>query len=91
MSFSSMTGAIMRHGPHQGAQKSTITGLSLSSTRPWNVLLSISMTSALSSPRQSADARAPAWSAAPASWASSHLSASIAAMQPLPAAVTAWR
>ena len=29
---SSISGAIMRHGPHQGAQKSTITGTGLLST-----------------------------------------------------------
>ncbi len=33
----SIIGAIMRHGPHQGAQKSTRTGISLSNTRDFHV------------------------------------------------------
>src|ERR1700694_262540 len=33
----STTGASIRHGPHQGAQKSTRTGWSLERTSRWNV------------------------------------------------------
>src|SRR2546423_4155140 len=40
----SMIGAIMRHGPHHSAQKSTRTGRSLSSTVPWKLSAVISTT-----------------------------------------------
>src|SRR4051812_4984705 len=36
--ISSRTGATMRHGPHQGAQKSTRTGSSASMTSAWKLL-----------------------------------------------------
>ena len=36
--ISSTTGATIRHGPHQGAQKSTSTGTSDSSTSAWKLL-----------------------------------------------------
>src|SRR3954463_12205565 len=36
--ISSSTGPTTRHGPHQGAQKSTSTGLSDSSTSAWKLL-----------------------------------------------------
>src|SRR5437762_1730564 len=35
--ISSSTGATMRHGPHQGAQKSTSTGSSASMTSAWKL------------------------------------------------------
>lgn len=35
---SSINGAIMRHGPHQGAQKSTMTGTGLSNTNSFQLL-----------------------------------------------------
>ena len=37
LEISSMSGAIMRHGPHQGAQKSTSTGTGLFNTSSSNV------------------------------------------------------
>src|SRR4029079_7783082 len=41
---SSIIGAILRHGPHQGAQKSTSTGSALLSTSFWKLVSVISST-----------------------------------------------
>src|SRR4051812_46575888 len=101
--ISSSTGATILHGPHQDAQKSTSTGLSLlstSSANDWSVTVTVDL-SAMSSPvcgiwGESQDLvpyPPPTNSAATCACTStacsaSQRSASIAAEQPVPAAVT---
>ena len=91
MAICSTTGAIMRHGPHHSAQKSTSTGFSFSRTVPWKLSAVISSTpSAIYASFPDAMARAGSSlvrSSSPID--SSQRSASIAAMHPLPAAVIA--
>ena len=94
----SRTGATSRQGPHHSAQKSTSRGCSdeaISSSKVLSVSAVI-MSAAIGD--------APPWGwgsyqlrgvparwAAASGWDSSHRSASMAAMHPDPAAVTAWR
>src|ERR1700739_1017388 len=50
LAISSTTGATIRHGPHHGAQKSTSTGFSDSSTSAWKLLSVTSATLAMLAP-----------------------------------------
>ena len=91
--ISSSTGEIILHGPHHSAQKSTRTGTSELLTCSSKVAsVRVSIFSLMASPCQRVQ-RAPRPDLFPAHSPalSSQRSASMAAMQPDPAEVTAWR